>query len=60
MVWDKKGLAVLESMKQEINNEQKDTTAWFKLSAAERLARQSMLEAIEAIEQEEAANQESL
>ena len=43
MVWDKKGLAVLESMKQEINNEQKDTTAWFKLSAAERLARQSML-----------------
>ena len=60
MVWDKKGLAVLESMKQEINNEQKDTTAWFKLSAAERLARQSMLEAIAAIEQEEATNQESL
>ena len=59
MVWDKKGLAVLESMKQEINNEQKDTTAWFKLSAAERLARQSMLKAIEEIEQEEAANQES-
>ena len=43
MTWDKKGLNELAKIKADIEAEMSNKTQWFKLSAAERKARHSMI-----------------
>ena len=54
MTWDQTGINELKSIKQEIYQEMENKTVWFKLSAAERMARHNMIKAIEQIEVEQA------
>ena len=46
MTWDKKGLNELSKIKADIEAEMSNKTEWFKLSAAERKARNSMITVI--------------
>lgn len=46
MTWDKKGLNELSKIKADIEAEMSNKTQWFKLSAAERKARHSMITVI--------------
>ena len=50
--WDAAGLAELDNIEKQVRAEMANKTTWFKLSAAERMARQNMITAIRQIKEE--------
>jgi len=52
--WDAAGLAELDNIAKQVRAEMADSTTWFKLPAAERQARHSLLKAIAEIKEEAA------
>lgn len=59
-IWDSAGLAELDNIEADIRKEMKDKTTWFKLSAAERMARQNMITAIHQVKKETEETEKAL